>query len=63
MEWISVEERFPDQDGMFLVHEPNIGVYVAFITKQNGDYFWWANSLTTRNAVTHWMPLPDPPKV
>lgn len=61
MEWISVKELFPDKDGRFLVYEPNVGVYIAFVTKQNGDYFWWASSLTPRNAITHWMTLPKEP--
>lgn len=62
MEWIRVKDDFPKQDGMFLVYEPNVGVYIAYVTKMNGDYFWWSNSLTPRNGITHWMPLSKPPK-
>lgn len=61
MEWISVKESSMDEDGRFLVYEQNVGVYIAFVTKQNGDYFWSASSLTARNNVTHWMPLPKGP--
>lgn len=61
-EWIRVKDGFPNKDGRFLVYEPNIGVYIANVTKQNGDYFWFASSLTPRGNVTHWMPLPDEPE-
>ena len=60
--WISVKDGFPDTSGRFLVYEPGFGVYEALTTLQNGRYFWYKDSLTPRNGVTHWMNLPEPPK-
>ncbi len=59
--WMSVKDAFPDCGGRFLVYEPGVGVYDAFFTPQNGRYFWFRDSLTPRNGITHWMPLPEPP--
>ncbi len=62
MEWISVKDRFPDDDDRYLVYEPGVGVYIAFTTLCNGKYFWWDDCLKPRN-VTHWAPLPKLPEV
>ena len=56
-EWISVEERLPDGQGRFLIADEAGDMMVAFWTKQ----FGWLSSVRT-NKVTHWMPLPMPPK-
>jgi 8-oxo-dGTP pyrophosphatase MutT (NUDIX family) len=59
--WISVEERLPDDSQDVLV----FFVYgVAPITGIDVDSYnhrakRWVN---IDDAVTHWMPLPDPPK-
>ena len=54
-EWISVEDRMPDAIGkIVLVYSQISGVYMTCYTVY-----------TTRFAdesVTHWMPLPEPPK-
>lgn len=63
-EWISVKDRLP---------EP--GRYVACIAKRNPfsrfmpmvariEKNGWANPITEQyiSEVTHWMPLPEPPK-
>ena len=63
-EWISVKDRLP---------EP--GRYVACIAKRNPfsrfmpmvariEKNGWANLITEQyiSEVTHWMPLPEPPK-
>lgn len=59
--WISVNDRFPDKYGRYLVYEPEIGVYIAFVCLCNGKYFWLKTSLEERK-VTHWMELPKPPE-
>lgn len=73
MEWISVEDRLPKKwDGGVLVHFENGSIETVHIE----DYFkditngfdssgnqlytkWYKHS---NPKVTHWMPLPDPPK-
>ena len=68
-EWISVAERLPEEGGWYLVYTtPNRGhksINKAMFCKGyawgNFEPYWrgagghWAN-------VTHWMPLPHPPK-
>ena len=78
-EWISVDDRLPENSGYYLVvyrDKYNESISIAFdmyvkcnigewwesefacdITKQ----FLWAAKLQEQE-VTHWMPLPQPPK-
>lgn len=62
MEWISVKDRLPADDATYLVYGRNwYGIVVAIYY---GDGKWLAsNDLTNiTRFVTHWMPLPEPPK-
>ena len=55
-EWIPVTERLPDKLMKCLVHTKRGEYYGYDITCYNqGFYLQYAN-------VTHWMPLPEPPK-
>jgi hypothetical protein len=54
-DWISVEDQMPDKHGWYLVWRSK--TYCAFTA-----YFDGAESVfNTRQEITHWMPLPDPP--
>ena len=57
-EWISVEERLPEQYGPFLIADDKGNMEVATWTKQ----FGWFSGGNRVKRVTHWMPLPEPPK-
>lgn len=61
-EWISVDERLPDGNGVFLVSLKESGyenlVYFDVIPYADGE---WRN-LPDKFTVSHWMPLPEPPK-
>ena len=65
-EWISVKDRLPDAKGEYLVtYHPCHWDYVQPDVKVVGiDSFrgktTWAKKKFQR--VTHWMPLPEPPK-
>lgn len=73
-EWISVKERLPEKDGWYLVYAPrywgNSKIYgldgLAYSNfKHNYKDHWGIERGTGRGwpgIVTHWMPLPDPPK-
>ena len=73
-EWISVKERLPEKDGWYLVYAPrywgNSKIYgldgLAYSNfKHNYKDHWGIERGTVRGwpgIVTHWMPLPDPPK-
>lgn len=56
--WISVEERLPDLYGTYLIHTCNNHVKL-------GRFCEWAIGFAPSfddYTVTHWMPLPEPPK-
>lgn len=62
MEWISVKDRMPEDDATdYLVYGRNgYGIVVAIYY---GDGEWLTDDLTNiTRFVTHWMPLPEPPK-
>ena len=58
--WISVEERLPEEFEDVLVFSRNgsrTWTEVAHLTRNQ----WWRVGIPMIN-VTHWMPLPEPPK-
>ena len=67
--WISVEDELPKEDGKYLVHylnrvffsdgrpQKNILTTATFYT---GVFL--VDGYGEEPAVTHWMPLPDPPE-
>ena len=61
MEWISVKDRFPDHGGKYLCvfSNPKITVGVLSYVKKLGR---WRNIFCHDFCVTHWQPLPKPPK-
>lgn len=63
-EWISVEERLPEVDTNVLVVTANGSFKVARCNiYHNGTLVLWAtNDGLGERAITHWMPLPEPPK-
>lgn len=59
--WVNVEERLPAEDAdPVLVYGPDIGVRANYFRLPTG---WWAGDAPQVDlaAVTHWMPLPEPP--
>ena len=79
-EWISVDDRLPEEDGSYLVTTNSFG------NRQSVKFRWFAKDgenvdaydlagqkdvwylydsecgYVSINSVTHWMPLPEPPK-
>ena len=57
--WISVEDRLPEEKESVLVHYTDGWMPIAFLLDgkwhQSGGETSWL-------SVTHWMPLPEPPK-
>ena len=64
--WISVEERLPEQNGIYLAHVVHryckIDSYWRVCIEYFGIEGTW-DSLADIYEVTHWMPLPEPPEV
>ena len=56
--WIPVSEGFPENDGIYLTYNKKKKYEFHFF--QIGKRMWPA--IWEEDAVTHWMPLPEPPK-
>ena len=62
-EWISVDDRFPEEKANFIVYYQhaycdNDGYWEIGICFNDGEKF----QINPAYKVTHWMPLPEPPK-
>ncbi len=61
MKWTSVKDRLPKEGKDVLGHAYEFGVFLGF---HDGKY--WKEGIYGNDnyiaAVTHWMPLPEPPK-
>jgi len=53
-EWISINNRVPEKDGRYLVCTDYWSKWVGVSALRKGK---WDDS-----KVSHWMPLPEPPK-
>ncbi len=68
-EWISVEDRLPDNFGWFLVIDnylPNCANITMGFYEYEDSFAWLP--IDSRNDsdsmdITHWMPLPKPPEI
>ena len=64
-EWISVKDRLPEESGKHLVFGRTFGnkkpqIWICECISI-GRVMGWCNS-AKNPVVTHWMPLPEPPK-
>ena len=56
-QWVSVKDRLPKADGCYLVYQGEFR-FSRFYIKGS-----WINSKEDKyGSITHWMPLPTPPK-
>lgn len=69
-QWISVKDRLPKcihgSSDSVLVHRDNGECEVAYLVYDHDDgFYWYTQDERTSfefDGVTHWMPLPEPPK-
>ena len=69
-EWISVDERLPENDVIVIGYTPRDGFMFVGYYHEEKKYDWKAWHIITAmrstkvitKKVTHWMPLPQPPK-
>lgn len=66
-EWVSVNERLPERNKNVLVYASWDGTWQTTIGRHSGitGGFWWVytgHGYAMLYDVTHWMPLPEPPK-
>lgn len=65
--WIPVTERLPDNNGKYLVARKEGGRYSISVRKFRKEVPCWYTGYCGHwerrtNGITHWMPLPEPPK-
>ena len=58
-DWISVKDELPIETDDYLVCLPNGHIHIGYW--MSGE-FWSTGYYTSSWEVTHWMPLPAPPK-
>lgn len=65
-EWVSVEERLPDEADPVLCRVegdlPTVGFYRSHDKPLHWAAGWWSRNGHALAGVTHWMPLPPPPQ-
>lgn len=67
MRWISVRDSLPNDQQEVLTYWPEgdqIQVQRYYLLYAGSGPWWmfgWNNHLLETGAITHWMPLPDPP--
>lgn len=71
-EWVKVEDRLPRYNETVLVYRPSMAEkilvdnYYGFYGEDDDEWFeGWAcygKNSTGNDVITHWMPLPHPPK-
>lgn len=60
--WISVEERMPRAGKAVLVSVRNTSSTLKWVMVDIWHGSWLENEDSDCHIVTHWMPLPEPPK-
>ena len=60
--WIPVTERLPELHKRVICCGPKGGTFVAEARECSGRILWDDRQRIGKRNVTHWMPLPEPPK-
>lgn len=65
MNWIKTSERLPEPGENVLVLDKGLEMNVAYLSAPTNFGSVWKDSIKYRvykPEITHWMPLPEPPK-
>ena len=62
-EWISVDERLPENQQMVLTIDTEGEMQVCFYETEWEGIFHMYHGLVKIYNITHWMPLPEAPKM
>ena len=58
--WISVEEELPKENEWVLTCNRGGSVNLLMLA---GNGYWYDKDVGLHHHITHWMPLPAPPKI
>ena len=62
-EWISVDDRLPEPWEQVLIYSRHDFCESAFYIGVPGEWCsTWNHEMLDADSVTHWMPMPNPPK-
>ena len=62
-EWVSVDDRLPKPSKRVLIYSRHGFCESAFYIGVPGEWrVAWNHEMLDADSVTHWMPLPEPPK-
>lgn len=61
-EWISVKDRLPSAGESVICYRADDGWQVICDYMDDDFFYICDDELTIYHAITHWMPLPEPPK-
>lgn len=63
-EWISVKDRLPEDGKVLCVRKSEAFRDRRYVDILNVDHGWFMDGafVVADGNVTHWMPLPEPPK-
>jgi hypothetical protein len=61
-DWISVKDRLPDTDYLYIVCRTFAGFQIVFAALWENKKFISVVKHNPLKYITHWMPLPEPPK-
>lgn len=60
--WISVKERLPEYDYLYIVCRTIQGHQICFEARWEGNKWLSVVENVQLGYITHWQPLPEPPK-
>ena len=60
--WISVKDRLPKDDGDYLVYTREEYIGLFWFDRDEKEWTEESDFPCLEGYVTHWMPLPEPPK-
>jgi len=61
-DWISVKDRLPENDGLYIVCKTVRGHRISFEAHWKGNEWLSVVKNNQLDYITHWQPLPEPPK-
>jgi len=63
-EWISVKDGLPEDQRSVLTVNGHGEIRIMGLWRKRGDEWTWVHNghMMHYNDITHWMPLPEPPK-